>query len=249
MSLHGPIVERMEEIGRRLVAENDERQHFHLAYLHSTKAVMVDVEADKFVDSAWAERWGVAFAQLYLDAFDAWEEGGEPSGPWRVAFDAARDPSIPPVRHALLGINAHINYDLPQAFLAVITDDEFDDPALMDRRAADHAHVDSILLHRVRQEDKNLKRVEEPGDRTIIDRLMMPFNRAGTKKFLKEGREKVWRNARVLSRARRLGPEAYAAELARLEKLCQERVADLVTPRYVLIGLARHGFGVVLPPG
>ena len=98
------------------------------------------------------------------------------------------------------------------------------------------------------QEDKNLKRVEEPGDRTIVDRLMMPFNRAGTKRFLKEGREKVWRNARVLSSARRMGPEAYARGLARLESLCEERVADLVRPRYVLVSLARRGFGVVLPP-
>jgi hypothetical protein len=40
----------------------------------------------------------------------------------------------------------------------------------------------------------------------------------------------------------------YAAELARLEALCRERVADLVDPRYVLVGLALHGFGVVLPP-
>ena len=238
----------MEEIGERLVAENDERRHFHLAYVHSTKAVMEDVEADRFVDSAWAERWGIAFAELYLDAFDAWEQGRDPVGPWRVAFEASGDADIPPVRHALLGINAHINYDLPQAFLAVITDDEFDDEVLMGSRAQDHAHVDSILVKRVRQEDKNLKRVEDPGDRTIIDRLMMPFNRAGTRMFLKEAREKVWRNARVLSQARRLGPQEYSNELTRLEGLCEDRVADLLAPRYVLIGLARHGFGVVLPP-
>lgn len=238
----------MEEISERLAAENDERQHFHLAYLHSTKAVMADVDADRFVDSAWAERWGVAFAELYLSAFDAWEQGGDTPGPWRVAFEAAENPDIPPLRQSLLGINAHINYDLPQAFLAVITDEEFDDPMLMEQRAADHAHVDSILVKRVRQEDKNLKRVEEPGDRTIVDKLMLPLNRIGTKRFLKEGRNKVWRNAQVLSLARRQGPEVYAMELARLEKLCEDRVADLVTPRYVLIGLAVRGFGVVLPP-
>ncbi len=248
MSQHDRLITRMEEIGDRLVAENDERQHFHLAYLHSTEAVMGAVDADQFVDSAWAERWGLAFAELYLAAFDAWDRGSDPSGPWRVAFEASRNPDISPVRQALLGINAHINYDLPQAFLAVITDEEFDDDALMERRAADHAHVDSILVRRVRQEDKNLKRVEQPGDRTIVDRLMMPLNRAGTRRFLKEGREKVWRNARILSQARRLGPAELAEGMARLDKLCEDRVADLVTPRYVLVSLARHGFGVVLAP-
>jgi len=248
MSDHGPLVARMEEIGDRLVSDNDERQHFHSAYVRSTKAVMKDAGAGNFIDPEWAERWAIAFAQLYMDAFDAWERGDGLSGPWRVAFEASRDPDIPPVRHALLGINAHINYDLPQALLAVITDDEFDDDEILERRAVDHAHVDSILVKRVHEEDKRLAEVEEPGDRTVIDSLMMPFNTAGTKKFLKDGRRKVWGNTRLLSSARREGPDVYAEQLAVLEGLCEDRITDLVTPRFVLISLARHGFGVTLPP-
>ena len=247
MSEHDPLITEMAEIGERLIAEHDERQHFHGAYLRSTRAVMDDAAAGHFADPEWAECWGLAFAALYMDAFKAWERGDDPSGPWRVAFEASRDPSIPPLRHALLGINAHINYDLPQALLAVITDDEFDDPEVLARRAADHEHVDSILVRRVPEEDKRMARVEEPGDRTVIDSLMQPFNRAGTKKFLKEGRHKVWRNTRLLSSARRRGPDTYAEELAVLEALCEDRVADLVTPRYVIMRLSRHGFGVVLP--
>ncbi len=239
----------MEEIDERLIAENDERRHFHGAYLRSTRAVMDAAAAAEFRDPDWAERWGLAFADLYMRAFTDWEDGGEPPGPWRVAFEASKNPVTPPVRHALLGINAHINYDLPQALLAVITDDEFDDPTVMTVRAADHAHVDSILVQRVPEEDKRIARVEEPGDRTLIDRLMSPLNRTGTRRFLKEGRAKVWRNTRLLSAARRQGAEIYSAELARLEALCQERVADLVNPRFVIMRLARHGFGVELPAG
>lgn len=248
MSTHGPLIERMEEIGARLIADNDERQHFHGAYVRSTKAVMADADAGHFVDGAWAHRWGIAFAQLYMDAFDAWERGDDPSGPWQVAFEATRDPDIPPLRHALLGINAHINYDLPQALLAVITDEEFDDPEVLAVRAKDHAHVDSILVRRIPEEDKRMAEVEEPGDRTVIDRLLQPFNRAGTKKLLKDGRARVWGNTRLLSAARELGPDAYAKQLAILETLCRDRVTDLVKPRYPLISLARHGFGVTLPP-
>ena len=74
------------------------------------------------------ERWDVAFAGLYLDALDAHLSGtSRPSRPWRLAFDAA--PDLPPLLNVLLGVNAHINYDLPQALLAVITDDEFERPA------------------------------------------------------------------------------------------------------------------------
>ena len=92
-------------------------------------------------------------------------------------------------------MNAHINYDLPQALIQVITDQEFDDPALVARRGRDHEHIDAILASRVAAEDGELKKVEQPGDRTL-DHLLTPFNRAGSKRFLKEARGKVWRNAR-----------------------------------------------------
>lgn len=250
MTPHDELLARMQEIDDRLIADNDERQHFHGAYLRSTRSVLEEAAAGRFADGAWAERWGIAFAELYMSAFDAWEQGGETPGPWRVAFEAARDPDITPFHHALLGINAHINYDLPQALLAVISDDEFDDEVTLARRAADHNHVDSILVRRVPEEDRRMALVEEPGDRTFIDRLMKPLNRAGTKRFLKDGRKKVWRNARTLSGARRQGQQEYATVLAALEALCQERVADLVEPRFVILRLAIRGFGVELPvPG
>jgi hypothetical protein len=98
------------------------------------------------------------------------------------------------------------------------------------------------------EDDKRIAALEEPGDRTLVDRLMSPFNRAATKKFLKEGQHKVWGNARILSTARRRGSDVYVEQLAALQTLCRARVADLVTPRYVIMHLARRGFRVVLPP-
>lgn len=246
MSEH-ELVERMAEVGERLVADNDERQHFHGAYVRSTRSVLAEAEEGGFTDGDWAQRWGLAFAQLYMDAFDAFERGEPAPGPWQVAFESSRDPDITPFHHALLGINAHINFDLPQALLAVISDYEFDDEELMARRASDHNHVDELLVRRVPEENKLMEAVEEPGDRTFIDRMLMPFNIAGTKRFLKDGRKKVWRNTRILHACRRRGPEAYEAGLAALETVCQERLADLVQPRFVILHLARRGFGVDLP--
>ena len=137
-------------------------------------------------------------------------------GPWRVAFEAANAaPRVPPIRHLLLGMNAHINYDLPQALIQVITDQEFDDPALVARRSRDHEHIDAILSSRVAAEDGELKKVEQPGDRTLLDHVLTPFNRAGSKRFLKEARGKVWRNAQALSLARRREPGRAGRAAAR----------------------------------
>ena len=97
------------------------------------------------------------FADLYLDALDADLVGrpGRPvPRPWRLAFDAPAD--LPPLRQVLLGINAHINYDLPQALLGVISDADFADPVLLDRRRRDHERIDGVLSGRVAAEDDEL---------------------------------------------------------------------------------------------
>jgi hypothetical protein len=241
------LLARMGALLEPMVASNDERRHFLAVYRRTTLAVKEDLERGGFVDGEWTERWDIVFADLYLEALTTWNETGEAPGPWSIAFGSATQaPRVPPIRHLLLGMNAHINYDLPQALLSVITDEQFDDPALLARRARDHEHIDAILASRVPIEDVELRKVELPGDRTLLDHLLTPFNRAGTKRFLAEARAKVWRNARALSTARREGPEPLAARLQDLGALSADRVADLRRPGQVILRLARDGFGVLL---
>jgi hypothetical protein len=241
------LVARMEALLVPLEARGDPRRYFHGTYLRTTRAVGAELADGGFVDPPWVERWDVAFAQLYLDALEADQRGDPPSGPWQVAFSAAdqRGASLPPLRHVLLGMNAHINYDLPQALLAVIDDREFQDPELLTRREADHRHIDTVLAARVGAEDTELDQVS--GRRSLVDRLLIPANRLGTRRFLKESRAKVWANARALALARRQGPDAYSALLAELERLAAMRVADLTEPGQVILKLTVRGFGVLLP--
>jgi len=241
------LLDRMAELLRPLEDRRDPLRLFLATYRRTTVAVGSELERGGFTDRDWVERWDIGFAGLYLDAIDLWESGHDPPRPWAVAFRASKEgPTLPPLRHVLLGMNAHINYDLPQSLLAVITDEEFDDPALVARRASDHAHIDDILLSRVDPEDIELTKVEQPGDRTRLDKLLSPFNKAGTKRFLKESRRKVWHNAKLLSAARRQGPDALVARLGELESLSEARVADLRAPGQVLLKLAAKGFGVEL---
>ncbi len=226
----------------------DEKHHFHCVYRRNTIAVKEELERGGFRDPAWVEIWDVIFADLYLDALESWTRGEVPSTPWQVAFDAAANPAITPLHHVLVGLNAHLNFDLPQALLAVLTDAELSDRELVRSRHADFAHIDDIVVRRVREEDLLLRQVEEPGDRTVVDRMMTPFNRAASKRFLKEARYKVWRNAMELAQARRLGTDAYAARLRELEELCVAKVRELLAPGKVLIRLGVKGYGVLLGP-
>jgi hypothetical protein len=240
-----------------LPPERESRRAFLGTYARTTSAVGDAIGRGVFEDAHWVERWDVAFAQFYLDALDLdaldadadldvdADVGGRPgvSRPWRLAFDAP--PDLHPLRHVLLGINAHINYDLPQALLAVISDDDFADPELMDRRRRDHETVDQILSGRVAAEDKELS---ARSAQRLLDRALRPANRWGSRHFLRESRQKVWHNTVELQRARVSGPDVYAARLAELEVLSAARIADLLAPGQVLLRLAVAGFGVVLPP-
>lgn len=217
---------------------------FLSTYQRTTKAVADAVKAASFEDPGWVERWDMAFAGLYLVALDAELDGGDHvSRPWRLAFDAP--PGLPPLRHVLLGINAHVNYDLPQALLAVISDDDFSDHLVMERRRRDHERIDAVLASRVAAEDDELTAT---GGASLLDRLLTPLNRLGSKRFLREARQKVWHNTLALQQARLCGPKEYAVRLAELELLSAAKIADLLQPGQVLLRLAVAGFGVTLPP-
>ena len=237
------LIGRMAVLLESLRAAGDPRQYFHATYQRTTIAVAAELHRGGFADPEWVERWDVAFADLYLDALQNSLDGRESARPWAIAFGAPA--GLPALRHVLLGMNAHINYDLPQALLAVITDEQFGDGALLARREADHQAIDGVLASRVGAEDNELTRLSGPPP--LLDRLLRPFNRLGTQRFLREARAKVWANAIALNRARGQGPDAYASLLARLEELSAAKVADLEAPGQVLLKLAATGFGVRLP--
>jgi hypothetical protein len=236
------LIGRMAALLEPLQATGDARRYFHATYQRTTIAVAEELERGGFADPEWVERWDVAFADLYLDALRTALAGSEPTRPWAIAFGAPA--GLPALRHVLLGMNAHINFDLPQALVAVITDEQFDDPAVLARREADHKAIDTVLASRVAAEDDELTQTSGPAP--LLDRLLRPFNRLGTQRFLREAREKVWANAIALSHARRQGPDAYAAVLAQLEELSAAKVAALMAPGQVLVKLAATGFGVRL---
>jgi len=237
------VVAQMQIRLENLPPQRAHRALFLGMYMRTTQAVGAAVDTGSFEDPEWVERWDVVFAELYLGAHDADAAGdtAKVPRPWRLAF--AAPPDLPALRHVLLGINAHVNYDLPQAMLAVISPDDFNDPILIGRRRRDHERIDTVLAGRVKAEDQQGR-----AEQTRLDRLLGPLNRLSSKRFLKEARQKVWHNVEELHAARLQGDNAYRARLAELEVLSAARIADLLAPGQVLLRLAVAGFGVVLPP-
>jgi hypothetical protein len=237
----GDVVAKLQQRIDALPPRQVHRRAFITTYQRTTQAVGDAVDAAFFEDPEWVVRWDIAFAELFIVAHDADQARGSVPRPWRLAFQA--DPKLPTLIHLLLGMNAHINYDLPQATLSVITNQDFRDSALINRRRRDHERIDKILANRVTAEDHAVG-----GTRRLVDRILTPANRLSSRRFLREARHKVWLNVAELQRARLDGADAYDARLAELEVLSAAKIADLLRPGQVLLRLALTGFGVTLPP-
>ena len=237
----GDVIDQLQQRIDALPPDQVHRRTFITTYQRTTQAVAEAVDAAFFEDPDWVVRWDVAFADLFIVAHDADQGGGRVPRPWRLAFRA--DPKLPTIVHLLLGMNAHINYDLPPATLSVITHHDFEDPVLIDLRRRDHERIDRILAARVAAEDHAIG-----GARSLLDRVLTPVNRLSSRRFLREARHKVWLNVAELQRARLEGEDAYDARLAELELLSAAKIADLLSPGQVLLRLAMTGFGITLPP-
>ena len=99
-----------------LASSCDHNAIFALTYLRVTEEYRRTVESPTFFDDTpFVNHEDVVFANYYFAAYDAWKAGERAHVPpaWRIAFDAARGRSVSAYGDLLLGINAHVQRDLP----------------------------------------------------------------------------------------------------------------------------------------
>src|SRR4029453_3880370 len=94
---------------------------FNHMYLTVTEAVAEGLRGARvFDDPAFMERLDVAFASLWLEAYDA--PSAEVPKAWVPLFESRSDRSLLPVQFALAGMNSHIEHDLPVAVIRTCRD-------------------------------------------------------------------------------------------------------------------------------
>jgi uncharacterized protein DUF5995 len=117
------VIARLDAIIAQAVVERDRLGFFAVLYRTVTAAVKKGIAEGRFEDGPRMERLDVAFANRYLEAFDAHRSGGTPTDSWRVAFAAGKSRRAVIMQHLLLGMNAHINLDLAIAAAEVCPGD------------------------------------------------------------------------------------------------------------------------------
>jgi hypothetical protein len=110
------LTETIEELRSIALAADDASGYFPAMYARITRQVETAGAVGRFVDAARMEAFARAFAGWYPGLRH--RDVGVP-GCWRAAFDVAGDRDLMIVQHLLLGINAHVNHDLPQVVVAM----------------------------------------------------------------------------------------------------------------------------------
>lgn len=136
------VMERIDE----LLPNEDGLKWFNFLYLMVTKAVLENPPPNGWSAPEWLARLDVIFAGMYFDAIVRWAT--EPTSapkPWRVLFNARRQPEIMRVQFALCGMNAHINYDLQFALVEAFQQQQNTAPSYHSPERSDFEYVNNIL--------------------------------------------------------------------------------------------------------
>ncbi len=113
----------LEAVVGRAITESDPHGIFAALYLQMTRRVQAGVREGLFDDGPRMDRFDTLFAKRYFAALARRRAGQEASRSWQVAFDATHEQDNIAIQHMLLGVNAHINFDLPFAAALTAPDD------------------------------------------------------------------------------------------------------------------------------
>jgi hypothetical protein len=118
------VIDRLTRIIDAATIAQNRLGYFAVLYRAMTIAVRDGIGNGQFNNAELMERLDVIFANRYFSALGAHFAGKQTPRSWGVAFEAASTARATIVQHLLLGVNAHINYDLGLAAAATLPEED-----------------------------------------------------------------------------------------------------------------------------
>jgi hypothetical protein len=215
----------IREMQRRFTPLGQSCDHdavFSLAYLRTTQTYgWARDQAGYFNDTPWVNHEDAVFAKYYFTAYDNWAAGQRSGVPqaWLTAFDAAAARQVTGSGDLLLGMNAHVNRDLPfvLAAIGITTPDG-------QSRKPDHDKVNQFLNTVVAPLLAELSARFDPSVNTITTPYGVGYT--GVFQELVAWREQAWRNAEALTDAPTAADRALVAQ--QIETAAATQAATIV---------------------
>ena len=189
------VLMRMDSLLESWEAARDQRLIFLSCYQMMTSNVLTAIQEKSFEDGDWVRTLMEKFAEVYFIALDQYEKKIDPPKVWKIAFEAPNFPQLHVIQNLILGVNAHINYDLVFV-LSELLGLEWQNLSAEDRqmRYRDHCHINDIIFQTINSvQDQVIERFEPKFD--LIDKLLGPMDEWLTSKIISSWRENVWEHA------------------------------------------------------
>ena len=208
------VIKEMERRERPLDRACDHNEMFALMYLRTTEEYRESaLTPGFFTDPNFINHQDAGFAKQYFDAWDAFRDGDLAEVPeaWQISIRSADQKKVSGTGNMLLGMNAHVNRDLPHILAAVglVKPDG-------SSRKPDHDKVNEFL-NRVIQ--PLFAEAAARFDPTVDDGQVQgtTMDETATLQLLVGWREQAWRNAEALVNAPT--PEARALVEEEIERV------------------------------
>jgi Family of unknown function (DUF5995) len=196
MDDHLAILDRMQSLLSSWKEAGDSRAIFLECYLMMTQNMIQAIQAGEFHNSQWVEQLLVHFAGFYFHALDIYQQDSLQSpAVWRLTFDRAQNERLHAIQNLLLGVNAHINYDLVMALGDMLEPDwgQLNEEQRR-QRYEDHNHVNQVISRTVDAAQDSIIEPREPG-MDLLDHLLGPLDEWLISGLIERWREGVWKQA------------------------------------------------------
>ncbi len=195
MSIDRGVVEKMLAIAGTFEMNKDNRTIFLYCYSMMTDNMLMAIEQNRFQDNVWVEQLLHRFADYYFDSLSCYDGGATTPKVWDEVYKAAATKHLHVLQHLLLGVNAHINYDLVLTLNDILSP-EWDhlSEAKREMRYHDHCLVNSIIGQTIDKVQDDVVEKFSPSMQ-VIDTLMGRFDERILLKLISEWRESVWHHA------------------------------------------------------
>lgn len=150
-----------------------------------------------FFDGAWVAHLAARFATLYFRSLATFTRPPEVERAWKIAHESAIEKRLGVTQDVLLGINAHINYDLSYAIYQALIehrDHERTEASWLHRRKFDHDQINNVLVRSIPEVQRTLGR-EYGGVLGVLAHSLFTLDDLLAALGLKYYRERVWWDA------------------------------------------------------
>ncbi len=106
------VITHLDNIVIASEASGSRMGYFPAMYNRVTRRARQRILEGAFEDNERMERFDVIFANRYLEAYYAYQQGRPCSESWKVTFEAAKTWSPMVIQHLIASMNAHISLDL-----------------------------------------------------------------------------------------------------------------------------------------